>query len=340
MKSPPLLPLVLALAGLFALPAQAQNLVQVYDMARGYDAAYQAAQAQYDSDLYRAAQAKAGLLPFVGLSAGVSRTDFESTVGPSTTNRNFNTQNGSINGSQPLYRPAAYATYLQSEKQVVSAQARLTAAEQDLILRVTVAYFEVLSAQDNLELVKAQKKAVAEQLAVAKRNFEVGVSTITDTRESEARFDQVVAAEIAAENDLNVKHLALDQMVGKSGIQPKPLAIPFTPPPVMPPTVEAWVAESLNNHPAILQNRVQIELAKLETQKAEAGHKPTIDLTASYGGTRFPGGSTTSGLNSNTNSGNVGVSLNWALFNGFAVQNRIKETLALEDKAQAELLTT
>ena len=108
MKSPPLLPLVLALAGLFALPAQAQNLVQVYDMARGYDAAYQAAQAQYDSDLYRAAQAKAGLLPFVGLSAGVSRTDFESTVGPSTTNRNFARRMGAP-GPVYLVSPAVAA---------------------------------------------------------------------------------------------------------------------------------------------------------------------------------------------------------------------------------------
>ena len=340
MTSPRPLTLVLALAGLFAGSAQAQSLVEVYDMAKGYDASFQAAQAQYESDLYRAAQAKAGLLPFVGVSAGSSRTNFENTTASVTTNRDFTTNNASINASQPLYRPAAYATWEQSEKQVVAASARLTAASQDLILRVTVAYFEVLSAQDNLTLVQAQKTAVAEQLAVAKRNFEVGVSTITDTRESEARFDQVVAGEIGAENDLNVKRLALDQLVGKPGIQPKPLAIPFTPPPVNPPNVEAWVAESATSHPAVIQNRLQIELARMETQKAEAGHKPTVDLVASYGTSRNPNGSATTGYSSHTNSGNIGVSLNWPLFSGFAVQNRIKETLSLEDKAAADLNAT
>ncbi len=310
-------------------------------MAKGYDASYQSAQAQYESDVYRAAQAKAGLLPLVGVSASSTRTNFDNTTAPVTTNQDYTTNNASINASQPLYRPAAYATWEQSEKQVVAASARLTAASQDLILRVTVAYFEVLSAQDNLALVQAQKKAVAEQLAVAKRNFEVGVSTITDTRESEARlYDQVVAGEIGAENDLNVKHLALDQLIGKSGIQPKPLAIPFTPPPVNPPNVEAWVAESAISHPAVIQNQVQIELAKLETKKAEAGHKPTVDLVASYGTIRNPNGSTTTGYTVNTNSGNIGVALNWPLFNGFAVQNRIKETLSLEDKAAADLNAT
>jgi len=340
MKSPRPLTLAIALAGLFAGSVQAQNLVDVFNMARGYDASYQSARAQYESDLYRAAQAKAGLLPTVGLSAGANWTTFDNTTGPVNTNRDFSSTNGSVSASQPLYRPAAYATYEQSEKQVVAAKARLTAAEQDLILRVTVAYFEVLSAQDNLGLVQAQKKAVAEQLAVAKRNFEVGVSTITDTRESEARYDQIVAAEIGSENDLQVKRLALDQLVGKSGIQPKPLAIPFTPPPLNPPTVDAWVAISATSHPAVIQNQVQIQLAKLETQKAEAGHKPTVDLVASYGASRFPGGSTTTGYSTNTSTGNIGVSLNWPLFNGFAVQNRIKETLSLEDKAQSDLLAT
>ena len=338
MKSPPLLPLVLALAGLFALPAQAQNLVQVYDMARGYDAAYQAAQAQYDSDLYRAAQAKAGLLPFVGLSAGVSRTDFESTVGPSTTNRNFNTQNGSINGSQPLYRPANWASYEQGKKSVDLAQAQLAQAEQDLIVRVSQAYFDVLAATDSLTFLKTQKTAVGEQLASAKRNFEVGTSTITDSREAQARYDLVTAQELAAENDLMVKTLALNQLVGQTNVNPKPLKAPVVLAAVEPADVNQWVDQAQTQNPGIKQADVALEVARLETRKAEAGHKPTLDVTGSYTAVNNNGSS--AGPNdSRVNVGTIGLTLNVPLFAGFAIQNRIKETMALEDKARADLDT-
>lgn len=93
------------------------------------------------------------------------------------------------------------------------AQAQLDAAAQDLLVRVSQAYFDVLAAQDTLTFVQAQKAAVSEQLAAAKRNFEVGTTTVTDSREAQARFDLVGAQEIAADNDLRVKKLALDQLV-------------------------------------------------------------------------------------------------------------------------------
>src|SRR5207344_2219347 len=98
-------------------------------------------------------------------------------------------------------------------------RAQLTLAEQDLVVRVSQAYFDVLASQDSLALVRAQKIGVAEQLASAKRNFEVGTSTITDTREAQARFDLVVAQEIAADNDLRVKVIALNQLVGLPNAQ-------------------------------------------------------------------------------------------------------------------------
>jgi outer membrane protein len=103
---------------------------------------------------------------------------------------------------------------------VALAEAQLAQPAQDLIIRVSQAYFDVLAAQDTLTFVRAQKAAVAEQLASAKRNFEVGTSTITDSREAQARFDLVIAQEIAAENDLRVKKLALDNLVGKTNASP------------------------------------------------------------------------------------------------------------------------
>jgi len=343
---PRLSPLSAALASTFAAllasPAQAQTLNELYDAARGYDATYQGARAQYDASVARAAQAKAGILPAVGLTAGVTRSDIEidtltGTGRGTTTPRDFNTQNVGINATQPLYRPANWATYEQGKRQADIAQAVLTIAEQDLIVRVSQAYFDVLASTDSLALVRAQKVAVAEQLASAKRNFEVGTSTITDSREAQARYDLVIAQEIAAENDLQVKKVVLDQLVGRPGSVPVPLTVPVVLPTALPADINAWVAQADTAHPAIQQARLGVDVAGLEVEKAKAGHKPTLDANLGYNVTRNPTGTTTSTVGTRANAATVGVTFNLPLFAGFATENRIKETLALEDQSRSVL---
>jgi outer membrane protein len=227
------------------------------------------------------------------------------------------------------------AGYKQGLKQAGLAQAQLKAAEQDLIVRVSQAYFEVLTAQESLAFVKAQKSAVSEQLAAAKRNFEVGTSTITDTREAQARFDLVTAQEIAAENDLRVKKLALDQSVGTNNAQPLALKAGAALNAAASGDAETWVQQATAQSPAIEQARVGLEVAQLETEKAKAGHMPTLDLTASYGGTRFRNGNTSSRIDNNT--GTIGLAFNLPLYAGYATQNRIQETVSLEEKARNDL---
>jgi outer membrane protein len=324
-----------ALGAAFAGPVRAQSLLELYESARAYDATWQSAKAQYDANLFRAEQAKAGILPSANLSAGASRSNFENTV--PAVDRGITTQTATVSASQPLYRPANFATWQQGKRQVELAQAQLTAAGQDLVIRVSQAYFDVLAAQDTLAFVGAQKTAVNEQLASAKRNFEVGTSTITDTREAQARFDLVVAQEIAAENDLRVKKLALDSLVGKPDVKPNPLVVPVNVPPPQPSDVNVWVQQGEENSPSIQQAKTAVEIAQLETEKAKAGHKPTLDLTASYNVTRYPNGNTTVPGATRSDTGTVGVSFNLPLFAGFATQNRIRETLSLEEKAQADL---
>jgi outer membrane protein len=333
-----LLPLSIALGLAFSTGARAENLLQLYESARAFDATWQSAKSQYDANLARAAQAKAGILPQAGLTAGYSRTNLDVTV--PAIDRTYPTQNVGVSASQPLYRPANKATYDQSLKQVDIAQAQLRSAEQDLVLRVSQAYFDVLAAQDTLTFVRAQKAAVGEQLAAAKRNFEVGTSTVTDSREAQARYDLVVAQEIAAENDLRVKKLALDTLVGKQNTQPNPILIPSALPVPQPNDVNTWVTMSEDASPAVQQARLAVDVAQLETQKAEAGHKPTVDLTASYTLTRNPNGNNTVAAGTRNTAGTVGLALNLPLFAGFATQNRIKETLALEDKARSDLDAT
>ncbi len=315
--------------------AQAQTLIELYESARAFDATYQSARLQYDANLARADQARAGILPSANLAAGVSRTAFENT-NPAV-DRGFGTQNATVSAAQPLYRPANTATYEQGIRQVDLAKAQLEASEQDLIVRCSQAYFDVLAAQDTLTFVVAQKAAVAEQLASAKRNFEVGTSTITDTREAQARYDLVLAQEIAAENDLRVKKIALDQLVGRTAAQPKGLVAPPTLPPVMPDDVNSWVLQSEGVHPSIRQAQSNVDIAELEVKKAEAGHKPTLDAVASYNVTRNPSGTATSPFGTRANTGSVGLQLNVPLFAGFATQNRIRETLSLRDRASSDL---
>ena len=325
-----------ALASLAPL-AQAQTLVELYESARAFDATYQSAKLQYDANLARADQARAGILPTAGLSAGASRVNVDSTTSPAGGSTSFNTQNATLSASQPLYRPGNWANYEQGFRQVDLARAQLESASQDLIVRTSQAYFDVLAAQDTLAFVRAQKEAVNEQLAFAKRNFEVGTSTITDTREAQARFDLVGAQEIAAENDLRVRKIALDQLVGVTESQPRPLALPVNLPDVVPAEVNTWVSQSEQVNPAIRQARSNAEIADLEVKKAEAGHKPTLDATASYNVTKNPSNTAQAGISSRANTGSVGLLLNVPLFAGFSTQNRIRETLALRDKALSDL---
>jgi len=332
-----LIPLAAAMAVAFAVaPARAQSLMELYEAARAHDAAWQSARAQYEANLARAEQARAGILPSAGLAAGVNRTQLDNT-NAAMPDRSFNSQTATLSAAQPLYRPANWATYQQGLLQAELAKAQLTAASQDLIVRVSQAYFDVLAAQDTLAFVRAQKAAVSEQLASAKRNFEVGTATITDTREAQARFDLVTAQEIQAENELRVRKLALDTLTGKPNSQPVPLAAPLIVPAPEPSDVNAWVEQAEASSPAILQARTNVDIAQWETEKAKAGHKPTLDAVASYNIGRNPQGTATSALGNRSNTAQVGVTFNLPLFAGFATQNRIRETLSLEDKARSDL---
>lgn len=321
------------------MTAQAQSLAELYDTARGHDAGYQSARAQYEANLAKAAQARAGLLPSASLSATVSRARTETTNSPETAlnPREYGTQSAGLNATQPLYRPANLASYRQGEQQLLLAEQQLKAAEQDLIVRVAQGYFDLLGAQDNLNFVRAQKTAVAEQLASAKRNFEVGTATITDTREAQARFDLVIAQEIAAENDLRVKQLALDNLSGRSGTAPWSLKTGTALPEAAQPGIEQWVASAEAENPAVRQARIALEVAKLEVDKAKASQQPTLDAVAGINRTLNAGGSNSSAATSHVNGASIGVNFSLPLFAGFALQNRVKETLALEDKARADL---
>jgi outer membrane protein len=334
------LPLAASLAMAFAATSvQAQSLQELYDAARGYDAGFISAKAQFEANLAKANQSLGGILPNIALAASASRTDlsFRQDGQASATSRMFGTGTAAVTLTQPLYRPAAWAAYRQGGQQLQQAAAQYEVAEQDLLVRVSQAYFDVLTSEDNLAFVKAQKQAVGEQLASAKRNFEVGTATITGVRDAQARFDLTTAQEIAAENDLRIKRLALDLVVGVQNAKPKRLASnsKLVEPPKE--SVDAWVSQSEAASPAVKQATLAYEVAKLEVDKANAGHKPTLDAQIAYAGTRNVNGTAVSATGSHVFNPSAAVVLNVPLFAGLTTTYRVREALALENKAQSDL---
>lgn len=324
-----------AIAG-FALSAQAQSLVDFTESAQSYDATWQSKRAELDAAISRSAQAKAGLLPQVGLQASSQYSESRVRGDFPTTALHMRQDQLALQAKQPLYAPANLITYAQGTRNVDLIEAQVRATQQELLVRVAQAYFQLLTANDTLRLVQAQKRAVIEQFEFAQRNFEIGTATITDSREAQARLDLVQAQEIATENDVRVAKADLEQLTGSEIRGLWHMKQPFQNPAADLPPLATWLEEALTSNPYLQQNQIALDMAQLETEKAYAGHKPTVDLQASYANQRNPDGSANVPLSHRATSGSVGIVLNVPLFAGFSVQNRVKETLSLEEKAAAD----
>jgi len=346
---------ICGLLGWGASTVHAESLMDLYKAAQSYDAAYLSAQSQAQATQAQVEQAYALNRPTLGLTAGINRTwlrpakpDVSSDVGTAeqqvqaasllqaTANTTANTKRVALQGKYALYNPANSAKINQAEQQLQLVQADLKIAEDDLTARLAKAYFDVLGAQDVLTTSQANKKALSEQLASAKRNFEVGNATITDTREAQARFDLAGAQEIAAVNDLRVKRIALDTLVGRNDVQPSPLRTPVNLEVLAPGAMEDWVTQSADA-PSIQKANIGLAVAKLEIDKAKAGNLPTVDAVASASHSNID----TSNANYKISAGAgttylAGIELNLPLYAGGAIQNRIKEVLTLQDKAERD----
>ncbi len=331
-------PLAFAAGLLIAGFAQAQSLQELYDAARSYDATYLATKANADAAAARAAQAEALVRPSLGLSASGTQARTDPPSGPTVNSR---TLSAGLQGRYAVYNAANAPTIERARRGYEVAQADLESAEQDLIVRLATAYFDVLAAKDALTTSQANKTGIAEQLASAKRNFEVGTATITDTREAQARYDLAVAQELAADNDLRVKRVTLDQFVGRVGVEPKGLAQPVALPALPSTNVDTWVATGDAQHPAVRKARLGLEVAQLDTQIARAGNQPTLDLNGNVGGQNLHNNlngalAASSGVGT-AKTASVGLTLTYPLYTGGLTQNRIKETLVLEERARNDL---
>jgi len=321
-------------------PAQAADLLGTFRAAQANDPVFAAARATQQAGQEKLPQGRALLMPNINLNANSTFNDstirYRQPIGlPGGGNNRYNSHGYSVNLTQPLYRQQNWLAYTESELQVAQADAQFRVAEQDLILRVAQAYFDVLIAQDSVQLAEAQKTAITEQLEYAKRNFEVGSATITDTHEAQARYDLTGAQEIAARNNLEIKRRSLQQLINALPEDLRHLGKELELEAPQPADMEKWVDDAQLNSPQLAIARAGAEIAEKEVARNRGGHYPTVDLVANYADNSANGG--TFGVGSDSTSKSVGVQLNMPLFQGGATQSRWREAEANHERARQEL---
>jgi outer membrane protein len=319
-------------------PAFSADLLSVYREAQLSDAVYAAAKAQYIAAQERLPQGRALLRPNVNFQAGTNwnstDTEYKNSLFASGSREYYDYTYG-VNVTQPLYRPQNNIVLEQARIQVAQAGKQLSAAEQELMLRVSQAYFDVLLARAELQTIRAQKTAVAEQLEQAKRNFVVGIATITDSREAQARYDLVLAQELVAENALEVRQRALEQIVGRPVAALSGLATPVALNPPQPADMDAWVQQAYQSSLQVALAQQAVELAAREVERNSAGHKPTLDAVGSL--TQNYAESSAQGIGSDVRAFVIGLQLNIPLYQGGAISSRTREAVANQERARQEL---
>jgi len=323
--------------------ARAEDLMQIYRDALVSDPTLAAARSTWLATQENLPQARAGLLPSLVLSAVANEQNYNQTLHTDPTTKfsqQFPFAGYTISASQPLYRAQNAISYDQAKQQLGQADFVLASAQQDLIVRVAQAYFNVLLAQFTIELTASQKAAVSENLAQAKRNFEVGTATITDTNDAQAKYDQIVAQEISVRNDLENALAALRAIIGRLPRDLRRFDRKFQPQPPSPNALEPWVDRSVRENLQVRIAQSNLDIATLEVDRQRAGHYPTLDLVASYA-QNYAGGGASTALASNFATdfrlGIVGVQLNVPIYQGGSVESKVRQALANQDAARQNL---
>ena len=323
--------LSIGLAVLFG-QADAANLTDIYRLAQQNDAVYASAQAAYQAGMEKLLQARSLLLPSLNLAAGLNHYETDTNVSDP---KHYTSPGLTLTLIQPLYRKQNLEALEQARLQVQAVEAQLKLARQSLILRTAQAYFDVLQAQDNLATAQAQKAAIAQQLAQARKSFEVGAATIVDSHEAQASFDATVALEIAAGNDLEVKRRTLEKLIMAEAPKLDPLTSNVAAPRPQPDDMNAWVKQAEADSLSVAVGLANAEVARREVARQNAGYRPTLDLAVSYGLTNNTVVGSVSGVDSR--SAAIGLQLGWNLYQGGATRSLVREAVANQEKARFDL---
>ena len=328
------------LVSVMSQPAPAADLISIYREAQTADAVYAGARASYLAGQEKLPQGLSGILPAVTLSANTQYNDRDLQFrGGAPSSARYNSNSLNVTATQPLFRLQNWITYEQAKNQVSQAEAAFLQVAQDLIVRVAQAYFDVLLAGNNVALAAAQKTAFSEQLAQAKRNFEVGTATITDANDAQARHDLAASQEIAAQNDLEIKKQALRQITGRIPPELAKLSSRFTPALPNPDNMDNWVEQAGASSLQVKVAQAALDIATQEVSRNRSGHLPTLDAVASYSDTA-QGAGLLGGTGFDSTTKYIGLQLAVPLYQGGLTTSKVREALANEEKARQDLENT
>jgi protease secretion system outer membrane protein len=316
------------------------DLSQAYQAAMAQDASIRATRAATEAKRERLPQARSQLLPNISASASRNRNALESTTPnflgkPVTTNSDYTSSTTALTLRQPLFRKYQMADYRQAQAQVDDANAILDRELQNVAVRVSGAYFEALLTSEQLALVLSQKTAYTSQFDAAKKRLAAGAGTRTDIDEAQAALDLNVAQELEVRQNVDYTRRQLQTLVNQpiddlATLDPDKLVLA----PPAPNRIEDWTERAEASSPEIRSLKAQVEVARYEVEKAEAGHYPTLDAIAQL--SRDESSTVTSVNNRYTNK-SIGLQLNVPLFSGGYVNSTVRQALADKERAEQAL---
>ena len=335
--------LACALSGI-ALASWAQSSVmdlkQVYQAALEQDATIRASRAAADSGRERLPQARAGLLPQVSASAGRNNNNLDSTAPnilgtPVTTNDQYFSDNRTVQLRQPLINMQRWQQFQQAKSVVEEVEANLDRDLQNLVVRVSGAYFEALMADEQLDLVLAQNKTYTALVDAAKKGLAAGSGTRTDIDDAQSRLDMASAQELEARQNQDLARRQLQLLVNQPVAQIAKLnvaALQLSPP--VPANLDEWTQKAEQASPEVRAMQARLDAARREVSKAQAGHLPTLDAVAQWSNS---GSENITRVNSRYENKTIGLQLNIPLYSGGYVNSTIRQAVAEQTRAEESL---
>jgi outer membrane protein len=332
--------IAIGLLALVPFGANANSLLDIYELALKNDAQLKADKAGYEAGSEYASIARAGLLPQINAGYNYNKTKDDVTnnlASPGVTVKTDTKSKGwTVSLDQPLFDMSAWYTYKKGQKLSDEAEAQFGADQQSLIVRVATAYFNVLRTVDSLEATIAEEKAYAHQLEQTKQRFDVGLTAITEVHEAQAAYDSAVAATLETRGSLSISYEALEVLTGKPEDQIAPLSEQF---PVVAPTPAdraEWVNFSLKNNYNLKAAKFRAAAAEDNADATRAGHYPTVYASLQRTKSDADGTQLTGPMDTTTEGNSVNVGVKIPIFSGLRTSSQTRQAVSQELQAQEQ----
>lgn len=326
--------------------ASANSLLDIYQLALEHDAQLKADEAAYRSGLEIKNITRAGLLPQINGSASYSDSETETTdlINPEASGTfGQETSGWEVSLNQPLFNMASWYDYKRGVKLSERAETEFSAAQQNLILRVAEAYFNVLRAADNLETALAQEKAFKQQFEQTRQRYDEGLTAITEMHEAQSAYDTANATALQARGNLGIAYEALEVLTGQSHDHIAPLEEGFSVAGPVPADRHSWVEFALKNNYSLKAARLSSEAARHNAKASTSQHLPTLSGSASYSegsqeGTEYLDQPLST--NSDNQGYSFGITLSVPLSSGGRVSGQRRQAHAESIQAREQMIYT